>query len=487
MPPSRRLSIRAAIPLGLAAWLPACATLPDLGTAPAMRSASSVAAERSFEGDSAATWPRDDWWRAYGDAQLTSLIEEGLRDSPDVAIATARFRAAQGMAQAAGAALMPSIGGTARAGLEKQSRNLGIPPQFVPGGWQDVGQASVNLTFDVDLWGRNRAQLAAATSEAEAARIEQHLAGLMLTTGIASAYADLARLYTERDVLAAAVDLRLATRKLVSDRLRNGLDTRAELRQADASVPQARADLAATDQAIAITRHQIAALIGAGPDRGLAIGRPAPAHLTALALPAQVTTDLVGRRPDIAAARARAEAAAGQVKVARTDFYPAISLGALIGMQSLGVANLVDRQSVYGSAGPAISLPIFRGGALSGRYRSARAGYDEAIANYDKTVLAAYREVADAIAGRRAMAEQLGQLREALTASEDAYSIAQKRYGGGLSTYLDVLTAEERLLQVRLAVARLDARAFALDISLIRALGGGFTVSAPASKAPSDG
>lgn len=466
------------LPLGLAAWLSACAAAPDLGPKPALRAASGIAAEQSLAGESApAAWPTGDWWRGYGDPQLTALIEEGLRGSPDVAIAAARLRAAQGAAQTAGAPLLPSIDARAQAGLEKQSKNLGIPPQFVPGGWQDVGQASLNLGFDIDLWGRNRAQLAAATSDAEAARLDRDLAGLMLTTGIATAYADLARLYAERDVRASAVELRLATQKLVSDRVRSGLDTRAELKQADAAVPQARADLIAIDEAIIATRHQIAALIGAGPDRGLAIARPALTALQPLTLPAQLTTDLVGRRPDIAAARARTEAAASRIKVARADFYPAISLGALIGVQSLGLANLTDRQSIYGNAGPAISLPIFHGGALSGRYRGARASYDEAVANYDKTVLTAYREVADAVTGRRAVADQIGQLRQALADSEDAYAIAHKRYEGGLSTYLDVLTAQERLLQVRLAAASVDARAFAIDIALVRALGGGFSAT----------
>lgn len=487
MIPSHHFPVRAAILLGLATSLSACAAMPDLGPPPAMRATASVSADRSLTSDKAATWPGDSWWTSYGDAQLGALIEEGLRNSPDAAAAAARFRIAQGMARTAGAALLPSIDANARGGVEKQSRNLGIPPQFVPEGWQDAGQASLNFTFDIDLWGRNRAQLAAATSEAEAARIEQDLARLMLTTAIASTYAELARLHAERDVLAAAVDLRLATQKLVFDRVRSGLDTRAELRQTDASVPQARADLSATDEAIAVTRHQIAALIGAGPDRGLTIVRPTVTQLRPLALPAQVTTDLVGRRPDIAAARARAEAAASRIKVARADFYPPISLGALIGVRSLGLGNLVDKGSGYGNAGPAISLPIFHGGALGGRYRGARASYDEAVASYDKTVLTAYREVADAITGRRAVADRLGDLRQALAASEDAYAIARKRYEGGLSTYLDVLTAEERLLQVRLAVAGLDARAFALDIALVRALGGGFAVDAPASKDASHG
>jgi NodT family efflux transporter outer membrane factor (OMF) lipoprotein len=358
--------------------------------------------------------------------------------------------------------------------VQKQSYNNGIPAQFVPKGWQDIGQASLALSYDLDLWGGNRAALAAATSEAEAARIEQAQARLMLTTAIAAAYADLARLHAERDVLAAAVEIRAATQKLVADRVSSGLDTRAELKQADAALPLARADLAATDESIALVRNQIAALIGAGPDRGLAIIRPRLAILPEAGLPAQVTTELVARRPDITAARARAEAAASRIKVARADFYPAIRLGALVGVQSLGLDNLVESGSTSGRVGPAVSLPIFRGGALSGQYKGARAGYDETVATYDRTVVMAYREVADAVTSRRWAADRLAQSRQALTDSEEAYAIARQRYQGGLSTYLNVLNSEETLLRARRAVANLDARMFALDIALIRALGGGF-------------
>lgn len=480
MSTSRAPFPRSAAMLGLSLALVACASVPDLGARPELRTPASVAASRSLGGETDAAWPADGWWRAYGDPQLARLIEEGLRDSPDAAAAAARFRQAQGMARAAGASLLPSIGASASAGLDKQSYNLGIPAQFVPKGWQDVGKASIDLSFDLDLWGRNRAALAAATSEAEAARIEQDQARLMLATGIASAYADLARLHAERDVLAAAVELRGTTRRLVNDRVRNGLDTRAELKQADAAVPTARADLAATDEAIALVRNQIAALVGAGPDRGLDIARPSLAALHSPGLPAQVTTDLIGRRPDIAAARAQTEAAASRIKVARADFFPAIRLGALIGVQSLGLDKLTDSGSTYGNVAPAISLPIFRGGALSGQYRGARGRYDEAVALYNRTVIAAYREVADAVTSQRAASERLAQSRQALADSEEAYSIARKRYEGGLSTYLNVLTSEEKLLQARRAVADLDARMFALDVALVRALGGGFTAAPPA-------
>lgn len=461
----------------MAASLTACASAPDLGPRPQMRPAASVNADRSLTDPISSAWPGDAWWNGYGDAQLARLIEEGLNGSPDVAAAAARLRRAQGLARVAGAPLLPSLAAQGKAGLEKQSYYLGIPPSFVPHGWNDTGQAALNFSFDLDLWGRNRAALAAASSEVEAVRIEQSQARLMLTTSIAAAYADLARLYADRDVQAAAIDLRLATQRLVSDRVRIGLDTRAELKQANAGVPQARADLAEIDEMIALGRNQLAALVGAGPDRGLTIARPSLTGLQRTGLPAQVTTDLIGRRPDIAAARARTEAAASRIKVARVDFYPAISLGALVGVQSIGLDNLTKGGSLFGNGGPAMSLPIFRGGALSGRYREARARYDEAVADYDETVIAAYREVADAVTSQRALADRLGQSRQALADSEEAYMIARKRYQGGLSTYLEVLTAEEKVLRARRSVADLGARAFALDVMLVRALGGGFTTT----------
>jgi len=476
MIPSRNSLFRSAATLGLLLSLPAC-TIPDLGARPELRAPASIAAARSFAEHGNGSWPADGWWTAYGDAQLSALIEEGLEGSPDAAAAAARFRAAQGAAQAAGAGLLPSLGAQGTAYLERQSRVRGFPPQFVPPGWQDAGQANLIFNFDFDLWGRNRAALAAATSEAAAAQIEQSQARLMLTTAIAASYADLARLYAERDVLVSALDLRSATQRLVSNRVTNGLDTRAELKQADAAVPAARADLAAIDEMIMTTRHQLAALVGAGPDRGLAITRPMIGNLRARGLPAEVTTDLIGRRPDIVAARARAEAAASRIKVARADFYPAISLSAMIGQQSLGLENLAKRAASFGTVGPAISLPIFDGGTRSGRYRGARATYDEAVANYDKTVLNAYREVADALTGQRALADQLVQSRQALDASEQAYAVARLRYEGGLSTYLNVLTSEEKLLQARRSAADLGARMFAVDIALVRALGGGFTIN----------
>ncbi|MEJ7927882.1 efflux transporter outer membrane subunit [Sphingobium sp. AN641] len=455
--------------------LAACASIPDVGPRPGLRAADTVAASQSLT-PASAQWPQDSWWIGYGDAQLSDLIAEGLQGSPDLAAAAARFRQATAYAQQAGAALLPTLDAQGDVSLEKQSYNNGFPRNFLPQGWQDTGQAALRLDFDLDLWGRNRAALAAATSQAVAAQIDARQARLLLTTGIATAYADLAQLHAVRDIAQSALIIRTATRKQVDDRVSAGLDTRGDLRQADSGASAARADLAAADEAIALRRNQIAALIGAGPDRGLAITRPTLAALAPRGLPAGVTTDLVGRRPDIAAARARAQAAASRIRVARADFFPAINLSALVGMQSLGLDNLVKSGSTFGSVGPAVSLPIFRGGALAGQYRGARADYDEAVADYDRAVVEAYRDVADVLTSQQMLGRRLAESRAALAAAEDAYAIARKRYEGGLSTYIAVLTIEEKLLQARQAVATLDSRAFALDVALVRALGGGFAV-----------
>ena len=473
MTPSPFPRILAAILIG-ALPLAGCASVPPLGDAPKVRAASSFAAGQTLASATPSqAWPQSEWWHAYGDPQLDTLIGEGLGNAPDVAVAVARLRAAEGYRQQATGALLPSLNAQGSVGGAKQSYNYGIPAAFVPQGVQDTGSAALGLNFDIDLWGKNRAALRASNADELAARLDVAQARLLLSTNIANAYATLAQLYAERDVQAAAIQLRSQTQALVTSRYATGLDTRAEVKQADAAVPAARADLAAIDEAIALTRNQLAALIGAGPDRGLAIARPG-ALVHARALPADVTTNLIGQRPDIAAARARVEAAAQRIKVAHADFYPALSLTALAGFESLGLTNLLKGGSSYGNAGPAISLPIFRGGQIAGQYRTARASYDEAVANYDRAVAGAYHDVADAVTSQTMLSQRLSQSQQALADSEEAYRIARERYEGGLSTYLTVLTAEDTVLQNRRTVADLSARAFSLDVALVRALGGGF-------------
>ncbi len=454
------------------AFVAGCATVPNLSTAPSIRAPDTLATAQSLAGPRG-DWPSPDWWRAYRDPALDALMAEALAGSPDVAAAAARVDAADALAAQAGAALQPSLGLDGTIGGTKQSENTGIPPQFVPKGIIDTGRATATASFNLDLWGKNRAALAAARGEAAATRVDAEQARLMLTTGVAAAYADLGRYFAAQDVARDTLKAREATVRLTADRVAVGVDTRGSLRQAETRVPQARAEIAVLDEAIALTRHRIAALLGAGPDRGEAVVRPILATMQS-GIPTGAGIDLIGRRPDIVAARLRAEAAAARIKVARADFYPNISLSAVIGLQSLGLGNLIQSGSSYGTGGAALSLPIFDGGRIAGRYAGARADYDAAVARYDAALIAALRDVADALTSRASLAAQLVDQRAALASAEEASTIAVMRYRGGLSNQLQVLITADALLGLRRTVAELDARRTALDIQLIRALGGGY-------------
>ncbi|TNE40456.1 MAG: efflux transporter outer membrane subunit [Sphingomonadales bacterium] len=458
----------------LLASLSACA--PGASERGQLRSLSSLSTERSLAGNED-IWPGDGWWADYGDPQLTQLIEEAKTGSPDMMAAMARLRRADAFAREAGAALLPEFSVTADGNFKKQSYNNGIPPAFVPHGWNDTGQISASGSFDPDLWGRNRAALAAATSQARAAAVDRDQALLLLSSGIATAYADIARLFAERDIADRAVKVREETFDLTGKRVIEGLDNRGTLQLAESKAASARAERAALDEAIALSRNRIAALVGAGPDRGLAITRPDIKGLAPHGLPRDIALNLLGRRPDILSARLRTEAAAATIGSARAAFYPNINITALFGIQSLGLSNLVDSGSTFGSVGPALSLPLFNRGRLVGQLRRSEADFDLAVADYDTTLIAALREVADAAASIRALEQRRHDIDAALSAAEGAYDIARQRYRGGLATYLDVLASEDSLLAARRDAADIRARAFTLDIALVRALGGGFIAS----------
>lgn len=462
-----------ALVLAGSALVSACASVPDLGPAPVPR----AVADRSAPSNPAA-WPVSDWWGDYRDPQLDQLVGEALKGAPTIATAVARVRIAQGYAQQVGASLAPHIDATASGGLIQQSENVGVPAAFVPQGWQKTGKLGLGFSVDPDLWGAQHAERSAARADLDNARFALAEARLVLTANVAATYAELARLHAQRDVLESEVGIRIETLDLVRRRFTAGIEGETQLRQAESRVPAARADLAACDEAIGLTRNALAALAGAGPERAAAIQRPTVSLLAPRSLPDHATIDLLGRRPDIAMARVSAEAAAERIKVARAAFFPNISLSGLIGLQSFGFSKLLTGGSAFGNVGPAVTLPIFHGGALAGQYRGARGQYDLAIAHYDSTVVEALHQVADAMVSRDALAVRLDQSRAALAAAARAAALARHRYAGGLSPYLDVLTADEGMLEARRNVADLEARAFLIDVSIIRALGGGFTASA---------
>jgi NodT family efflux transporter outer membrane factor (OMF) lipoprotein len=458
-----------------------CAQLPHMGSLPAMRKVEQLGSSNSFAAPPAA-WPGDGWWRAYADPQLDGLIEEALRDSPDLTLAWARLDAAKAMVQGAGASRMPEVTGGAVLNGAKQSYNYLIPRQALPQGWNDYGLATLNLSWELDFWGKNRAALAAALSEQRAAEVEVAQARLILATAVASEYAGLVHLYTLRDNAAQTLALRTKTVTLFRQRRDFGLETLASVRQVEARQASADAELLGIDERIGLQRNAIAALLGAGPDRGLAIARPTARFAGSQGLPTNLSLELLGRRPDIVAARSRTEAAARRIDQQKAGFYPSVNLMAFVGVQSLGIKNLTKSGSDIGSVGPAISLPIFNTERLQGQLRGARAEYDASVAIYNATLSNALHEVADVATSRRSLDGELADSRAAVAAATEAHQIISARYQGALATYLDVLVAEDALISFQRAQAELETRALILDVALVRALGGGFAPEGPSAE-----
>ncbi len=454
-----------------------CACAPNLGPAPKLSHIEDYASAKSFEAPAAA-WPAEDWWTAYGDPQLDGLIEEALKGAPDLRIAEARVKQARAVAEQAGAYRLPQASVKGSANEARIDQGLGLPPTvsgFIPSGFNLLGQASANIAYDLDVFGASRARLRAANAQADSERANQAAARLELALAVANAYADFVRLSEDRDVAVEAVRVRRDTLQLVGQRRANGLETRGVFSQQNATVAEAEAQVEALDLQVLQARHQVAALLGEGPDRGLKLVKPDHAAiLHPFGLPPTISFNLAGRRPDIVAARLRAEAARQQTKAARADFYPNINLAASDQAISIDYQHIQHKLNLA-EFGPAVSLPIFTGGQLEGAYRGTRAEYDEAAANYDKTLANALKEAADAIAGERSLQAQLADARASLASDEDAYNVAKLRYQGGLSPYLDVLTVENAVLRERQTVTNLAAQALTYDRSLVHALGGGFS------------
>ena len=470
--PCRRI-VKVMLAAGLLATA-GCAQLPHMNTPPPLRGVEQLGSSSSFTAPEAA-WPGDGWWRAYGDVQLDALIEEALRGSPDLDLAQARLHAAMAQVQGAHATRLPEVTGTASLTEEKQSYNSIVPRAALPQGWNDYGIATVNLSWELDFWGKNRAALAAAVSEQRAAQVEVAQTRLILSTSVASAYAGLVHLYTLRDNAADTLAIRTKTVTLFRQRHDFGLETLASVRQVEARQAAAQGDLLAIDERIGLQGNAIAALLGAGPDRGLAITRPTAQFPGSQGLPQNLALELLGRRPDIIAARSRTEAAARRVDQAKAGFYPSVNLLGFVGLQSLGIHSLTKSGSDLGSVGPAISLPIFNTERLQGQLRGAHAEYEAAVATYNATLTEALREVADAATSRRSLDGELAASRAAVAAAAEAHQIVTRRYEGALATYLDVLTAEDLLITAQRSEAELETRALILDVDLVRALGGGFS------------
>lgn len=463
----RRLALLAVAGLAAGCADPRGITHRSTPTEPA-----ALEAQESLSGAARADWPKLDWWKRFGDPQLDALIDEALAGSPTARLARARVDRALAAAQVAGAPLGVQVGVGADMTRQRFSENYIFPPP-IGGSSYLTTQLTANAAYELDVWGKNRAAYEAALGRSRAAEVDGFAARLTLSSAVAGAYVQLAHAFEQRDLAQRELHDREALQQLTDARVRAGLDSQLQLKQVETSVPAARARVAQTEEQIALARNQLAALLGRGPDRGLAIARPT-LHMVSVGLPSRLPADLLGRRPDVVATRLRAEAAARDIASQKAQFYPDINLSALVGVQSVTLSKLLDPGSAIPQAGVALRLPILDGGRLRGALAERNADYDVSVEQYNQTLADALREVVDQLTSLRSVNAQSAEVQTALAAAEDAYRLAVTRYKAGIGSLLDVLAAETAVLEQRSLNADLQSRELALSINLVRALGGGY-------------
>ncbi len=427
---------------------------------------------------SPADWPAARWWDDWREPELSALIDAALVGSPSLKRVEARLDQSRAAMQTAQAASLPSVALRGEAANTLYTQNGFFPPPYAGNRFWN-SHLEFAASWELDLFGKQRAVLDSAIGQSRAAQADAQAASVLLAVNVATAYINLARLLEARTLAGATVEQRRRINVLVRERKAAGLDTAIELRQSEGTLAQAQLDGQVLDDLIARQRRALAVLCGQRPD-ALAGLSPRLAALPGLSLPDFLPADLLGRRADLVAQRWRVESALRDVDVARAQFYPNVNLMAFVGLASLGYVKFFDSTSLTYGAGPAIHLPIFDGGRLRANLRYQEAGIDAAIAAYNEALLRAVREVADEVGSAQALKRQARTQSEALAAVESAYALAMQRFGAGLVSYLTVLSAESAVIAQRQAAIDLRARQLNTDIALVRALGGGFVGAGPA-------
>ena len=404
----------------LAAFTAALLLTACVDTPPTEPQVNQVASSSLGLGDAPAPAVADDWWKSFNDPQIERLAAAALRGNPTLAAALARIRAAQSELLANEAKDLPQV---TLDGSEQRtlfSKDYIIPPPY-GGTWRWYGQLAGNFTWDLDLWGTQAALIEKSRDTAQAAVYDVAAARLALSGAMAQSYINLMLAYENGDIADATVAQRQAILKLTEGKYQAGLENESAVAQAKNLVAQAKGDRLRFAAQREMDVHAIVALLGEGAAAYGTIERPHPALDAVLPLPASLPADLLARRPDILAARARVAAAAKGREAAHAQFYPDISINALVGFQAIGLSNLIGGDSFTTGLGPAIHLPIFDAGKIRADYAGATAGLDMAVADYNGAVVSAIRQTAvseDADAVRNLLFQIEA---EALAAAEAAH------------------------------------------------------------------
>ncbi|HWY61584.1 MAG TPA: efflux transporter outer membrane subunit [Rhizomicrobium sp.] len=418
----------------------------------------------------------DEWWKSFHDPQVDRLAGLLVEHNPTLAGAIARIRAAGAQAAVAGAEDLPQVTLDGQEQRELLSKDYIIPPPY-GGTYRWFGQTQANLTWNLDFWGKQAALIGQARDSANAAMLDAQGARLALSGAFAQTYINLYLAYVDGDIADATVAERQEILDLTQNRFNAGLENASSVEQAKALLALAKVDQRSTEAQRDLDVHAIAALAGEGAALYSSIVRPTPDLDAALPLPENLPADLISRRPDILAARARVDAAAKGRQAAHAEFYPNIDLAAFAGFQAVGLSNLLSGNAFTMGVGPALHLPIFDAGKIRAQYAGATAGLDIAVADYNGAVVSAIKQTADAMTEVASLTARRADQQAALDSATRSFALAEERYKDGLSDQIPMLNAEATLLSARQQMAALVAETATERVTLLLSVGGGFNTS----------
>ena len=416
--------------------------------------------------------PRGSWWLVYGDPELDRL-EDRIPANLTLKAAFARLQQARAQYRIARADLFPSLSADPYAMRDKYSPNA---PKELPGYPTSLNDflLGADFTYEVDLWGRVRNEVASAKAARQASAADYASVELSLRAQLAEDYFNVRVYDSELALFDRTVASYREALKLTTDLFNGGAAALADVAQAQAQLDNALTQAADVKLQRAQAEHAVAVLVGENPSL---FGQPAnalPLDVVPPPIDAGLPSTLLERRPDVAEAERNVASANAQIGVARAAYFPKLTLNATGGVESTKTSNLLSTSSLFWSLGPQISAPIFEGGRLVAETARVKAVYEEQAADYRNTVLTAYQDVEDNLVALRRLQEEAESDAAAVLATGIALKQAQDRYSAGIVTYLEVSTAETAALQAEVQAANIQARRMSASVLLIKALGGGW-------------
>jgi NodT family efflux transporter outer membrane factor (OMF) lipoprotein len=450
---------------------------PTVATPPAYKElAPSVAGPQA---EWKASTPQDDvlrgkWWGVFGDPQLNSLEERVDVSNQNLKIAEAQYRRARDLIRVNRSYLYPTIGAGPYITGEQLSKNA---PNPISKAGQSQGDYVLpfDLSYEVDAWGRIRRTIEIATTNAQASAADLETARLSIHAELASDYFALRGLDALKQLLDSTVGNYQKALDLTTNRYNGGLAARVEVAQAETQLETTQAQDIDVGVQRAQFEHAIAALVGQSASN---FSIPvSPLNTSPPAIPAGVPSDLLQRRPDISAQERRVAAANANVGLAITAYYPTLSLSAAAGLEGSSITNWFAWPSHFFAVGPSLLETLYDAGRRHAYTDQAWAAYDADVASYRQSVLTAFQEVEDNLAGLRILEAESAKQSQAVQSAEHSLALSTNRYKGGLVTYLEVITAQSAALNDEQTALNILTRRMNSTVLLIKALGGGWDAS----------